>query len=267
MAITAYDILDWVTTQSGHPIGPDEGVSFGPARQEVRGLSVCWMPDPPAIRAAADAGHQLLIHHEALTHPYPGLTFAGCGHGAERQYLAWKTNAQRLTALGQAGLTSCRVHGSADDISIFQACADMLGLSRCVAGEGWSRVFEIEPVPYGELIERVKAATGMPALRATCCEGMGRVVRRVGMPWGGLGLFTNVWFMQGLIEHGLDVMIAGESDNYGMRFCTEVGVDLIETSHEISENPGLAAFAKRLAEAFPDLDVRFIDQPCVWRMA
>jgi len=259
--LTIAEILAWVTAETGRNLGGDEGVQFGPAERAVTGATVCWMPDPPAIRAAAAAGHELLLHHEALTYPYPGL-----GPPAPRA-AAWPTNAARRAALEAGGLTAVRVHGSADRTHIYAAFAERLGLGEPAArGPGALRqVFEIEPVAYRALIERVKAAVGLAGVRATCCGGPDRMIRRVGLPVGGLGLFTNVRYQQALLELGVDAMIAGESDSYGMRFVTEVGVDLIETSHEASEEPGLARWAADLAAAFPALDVRMHEQGTVWR--
>ncbi len=242
----------------------DEGISYGPARQPITGVTVCWMPDPEAVRAADVAGHELMIHHEALTYPYPTYT-----EQRERQYLAWPTNAQRLTAIGQAGLTACRIHTSADEICNFRVVIEMLQLGD-PAERGrtpFEAVFEIAPMPYRALIDRVKKCFNMPAVRATCALGMERTVSRVGLPWGGLGLFVNVGYMQSVIEHHCDVFIAGETDNYAMRFCTELGIDVIETSHEVSEVPGMAQLAKLIGRAFPSLDVKAYRQNCIWRMA
>ncbi len=47
------------------------------------------------------------------------------------------------------------------------------------------------------------------------------------------------------------------------RFAAEAGVDLIETSHEVSENPGLARFAEILQKAFPEAPVVFHEKGVV----
>jgi putative NIF3 family GTP cyclohydrolase 1 type 2 len=95
---------------------------------------------------------------------------------------------------------------------------------------------------------------------------MDRRVKRVGLPWGGMGLFVNVGYQQQLIDQGCDVFIAGETDNYGFRFAQECGIPMIETSHEVSENRGLAHFTEMQAEAFPQMEFRFFENPCVWSM-
>ena len=259
---TIADILAWVAARTGRALFEDEGVQFGPAERDLTGATVCWMPDPPAMRAAAAAGHEVLLHHEALTFPYPGLGPPIPEAGA------WPTNAARRAALEAGGLTAVRIHESADLTHIYAEFVRRLGLGEPTARGGGllQHVFEIEPTPYEQLIERVKAAAGLPGVRATCCTGPDRTIRRVGLPWGGLGLFTNVRYQQALLELGVDAMIAGESDSYGMRFVTEGGVDLIETSHEASEEPGLARWAADLAGAFPGLDVHMHEQGTVWQV-
>ena len=236
---------------------------FGDPSRPISGITVCWMPSAVNIQAAAAAGHELLIHHEALLYPYP------FDHHQPLSALHWNTNYQRLTALGQAGLVATRLHETLDHLFIFDAFAEQLGLTRVLAqgDEYHHRVFGISPVHYSDLVRQVQMAAGMAALRATRVQP-NRIVRRVGMPWGGLGLFVNVSYMQRLIElvPDIDVMIVGETDNYGFRFCAEIGIDVIETSHEISENQGLGQFSKALKKQFSSLDIKHIADPCVWEM-
>ncbi len=256
-----YEIHRWLEKQSARPLYKDEGVMFGDPSRPVTGVTVCWMPSPANIHAAAAAGHDLLIHHEALLYPYP------FDHNQPLSAMHWRTNGQRLAALAQTGLIATRLHATLDQLFIFDTFAEQLGLKRVVAQgtEYHHRVFEIEPTAYVDLIQQVKKATGLKDLRVTGVR-RDRLVRRVGMPWGGLGLFVNVSYVQSLIEliPAIDVMVVGETDNYGFRFCTEIGIDVIETSHEVSENQGLGRFAQALKKKFPSLDVRHIADPCVW---
>ena len=92
-----------------------------------------------------------------------------------------------------------------------------------------------------------------------------RVVSRVGLPWGGLGLSVNVGFIEALLGYDPDVLIAGESDEYAMFYCLDADVPLIETSHAGSENFGLARFAQQLAQHFPGLRVVFHRCPVPWQ--
>ena len=157
------------------------------------------------------------------------------------------------------------MHGSADEICIFDDFADLLELGEPVVSEGFVKIFEIPPTSLADLVAHVKTCLAMPAVRVSTTEGMDQVVRRIGLPWGGLGLFVNVGYQQSLIEQGCDVFIAGETDNYGFRFSQEVGIPMIETSHELSENPGLRRFTGMLQTAFPEVSFSFYENPCVWR--
>ena len=78
-------------------------------------------------------------------------------------------------------------------------------------------------------------------------------------------MFTNVGYQQQLIRMGCDAFIADESDNYGFRFSAECGIPMIETGHEISENPGLLRFALMLEKRFPGLKVTFHECRPVFR--
>ena len=107
----------------------------------------------------------------------------------------------------------------------------------------------------------------MDHVRVSCPTGdIDRLVHRVGLPWGGLGLFVNVSYQNWAIERNCDVLIAGESDSYGFRFSAECGIPMIETSHETSEIPGLRRFTELLAEHHPDVAWLFYDngRPRTW---
>ena len=247
----------------GHPLESDEAVTFGPRRIELTGVSVAWVANEQAIAAAAAAGHNCLIHHESLNFPYPGLGYTG----NERHFLSWEANHSRLSALARHGITAIRIHGSLDELYIYEAFAAQLGLGGYIAQDPAHITYRVyaSPVPtLGELIEHVKRSIGMSAIRATC-EAASRPVKRIGLPWGGLGLFVNVSYMQRVIDLGVDTFICGETDNYGFRFAAESGVAMIETSHEISEAKGLEEFAAELGPAL-GIDCRLVPTPCIWKV-
>ena len=253
------DVIDFVESQSGHRLNRDEGVLYGEHVPAASVVVVCWMATPEAIDFAGEQGADLLIGHEALFFPYPlGANSRPVG------WEAWPVNRRRRERLDLHGLAFLRIHGSADEICIFDDFADLLRLGRPVSAEGLVKVYEIEPVRLSELVVRVKSRTGMKALRVAAEDDP--VVHRVGLPWGGLGLFVNVAYQQSLISLGCDVFIAGESDNYGFRFALEAGIPMIETSHEVSENPGLRHFTKILQARFPATSFTFFENPCCWEI-
>ena len=102
----------------------------------------------------------------------------------------------------------------------------------------------------------------LDAMRVT--GDLNKKVSRVGLPWGGLGLSINACFISRMLDYGVDALIAGETDEYSMFAAADSGVALIETSHTLSENPGLSHFAKILKKEFPELKIIFFSCPRPW---
>ncbi len=268
---TIAQIIARIEQQAGHALNGDEGLFRGEADRRIDKAAVSWAASAEALEWAAARGAQLLIAHESLFFPY----------GAEKipasrpdwmtyptGWEEWPINRRRRELARQADLAVLRIHGSADEISIYDEFAARLGLSEPVAGRPLHRIYAVEPVPLSVWIERVKQATGLPALRVAVAPGPERPIRRIGLPWGGLGLFVNVGYQQGLLaEGGVDLFIAGESDSYGFRFAIENGVTMIETGHEISEEPGMKKFAAWLGAEFPETSFEFFPGGSVWRWA
>jgi putative NIF3 family GTP cyclohydrolase 1 type 2 len=260
---TVQDIINYVTSLTGHPLGREEVIFEGSADRHVTGATICWMATPDAIRSAGSKGHELLIGHESLYYPYEAPYVDRLPAGWED----WPTNRQRRELLVAHDLTFLRIHVSADEICILDDFAKALELGEPVVAAGLLKVYEIAPCTLGALTDHVKACMGLDAVRVSPVIGMEQQVHRVGLPWGGLGLFVNVGYQQQLIAEGCDVFIAGETDNYGFRFAQEAGIPMIETSHEVSENPGLRHFTEMLDEAFPGVEIAFYENPCVWHRA
>lgn len=255
------DIIKRVESLAGHPLNKDEGVHHGTAERRVSGATVAWMATPAAIEAAGKNGHELLIVHESLYFPYNVVNMPNPPPG----WQSWKVNSRRRALLEQQGLTCLRIHGSADEICVFDRFAGLLALGKPVFADGLAKVYEIPECSLDELVSRVKRLLGMSVVRVARAGNGARMVKRVGLPWGGLGLFVNVAYQQRLVELGCDVFIAGEADNYGFRFAVESGISMIETSHEISENPGIRNLTDILAQAFPELDFKYHENECVWK--
>lgn len=268
MRMRVSDLHRWLTQRTGHGLGADEGVMFGDLDRPVTCAAVCWMPSAKNIERAVALGADLLIAHEAVVHPYPRA-----GQSSD-EAPDWPINRVRREILETNRLTLTRLHGTLDELYIYDDFAEQLGLkpTHLVArGEGYAdRIYRIPPTPFGELVERTKRATGLSQLRCSASDPQ-QPVETIGLPWGGLGLFVNVGYVQGLLDLAkasglkIDLLIAGETDNYGMRFATEQGVSMIESSHEVSETRGLARFTDEMAKQFPQLTAHWLDEPCVWQ--
>jgi putative NIF3 family GTP cyclohydrolase 1 type 2 len=261
--MTARELLQPLIEVLGKPLNPDEGFRFGDLSVAVHGVQVCWMCDPNAIAAAVRAQANVIVCHEALFYPYD-IVDGGQFGGKAADFLSWPTNVQRVRLLAEHDLTVIRAHGSVDQLCIFDVFAEQLGLGKPVVDEpDYIKLFEISPRPVSELARDIKQRLGLATIRAAIRDP-DRIVRRIGSTWGGMGLFVNVAYPNQLLEHHPDVLIAGETDNYGFRFVTELGIDVIETSHEVSEDAGLQEFARRVASRV-DVPVSYFKNPIVWQ--
>ena len=252
--MTARELMSWLDEREP-ATGSEEGFKIGDPEAPVSGALVCWMATVPALRQAAAESCNLVICHESLFYPESApLDHERC----------WRTNRVRMELMSDARITVYRAHGKLDRLCIFDDFASALGLRDACAGEGYSRIFPIPPTSLRDLADRAKRAIGLPSVRVVG-DPEGHVAR-IGLPWGGLGLFVNVRFMQQLVDNGADALIAGETDEYAMRFAEDAGMALIETSHAASENIGLRHFAAMLADAHPGLRVVFHDSGTAWRV-
>jgi len=256
-----FELVDFLESKLGHPLGDEEYLSYGDATRDFRNISVSWRIDNHVIQKAVEHQCDLLVHHEALLHPYPLLE-----RGSEPRTLSWKVNAEKLGALRDNGLSTFRLHAAADELFVFKAFADKLGLTplpRESKNDAYfHRVFRTDLPTFGDLVRHVKKAMNLPWVR--CCGDVSTKIRTVGLPWGGMGLFTNVGETQKLVELGADCLVCGESDSHAFCYAAEQNLPAMDTSHELSENPGLAAFSDWLRNHLP-VDVVFIETPCVWR--
>ncbi len=256
------DIIQYVEGITHHSLNRDEGVQHGTELCNITKVTVAWIASPEAIHFAGKSGSELLIAHESLYYPYDVII----SETPPENWRDWKVNKQKYTLLEQYNLSFLRLHGTLDKICIFDDFAELFNLGEPVVADGLVKVYKISPLPLHALVKKVKKQMNMTNLRVADAGDMNQIVSKVGLPWGGVGLYTNVAYQQQLIEHGCDVFIAGESDNYGFRFATECGIPMIETSHELSENPGLRNFTEMLSRSFPDLQFSFYENKCIWHI-
>ena len=238
-----YELLMTVSDWNGRSLGSEEYVTFGDAARAINKVMVSWCVNDQVIDAAVQSGCDAIVHHESLLHPYPLMPGS-----PERPYLSWPANWHKLSRLDRAGLVCARLHGTIDELVIFATEAETLDLERIESKrETYYDCLFRSPTPtFGELVRHVKARWPLPGLRVW--GDPNRKIRRVGLAWGGMGLFVNVGYLQRLKRLGADAVICGESDSMGIHFCVESDLPVIETSHEASENAGLEKFSALLSE-------------------
>lgn len=267
MNLTARGLEKVLSTLCGQSLSVDEGLKFGNPNTQINGIVNCWMFNAEVAALARKENCNLILSHESLYVPYgigEGTPFGGFAE----DYLIWPANARRTRELVEGDLHFVRFHGHADQVCVFHAFAEQLGLTEEVAPGpfGYDVVYQHAPRSVSEWIEHVKMCTGMKTLRVASYD-YSRLVTKIGLAWGGMGLFVNIHYPMKLIELGSELIIAGETDNYGFRFMQESGADVIECSHEISENRGIAKLGDLLREELSDMKIVDYCNPCVWTAA
>jgi putative NIF3 family GTP cyclohydrolase 1 type 2 len=237
----------------------DEGLLYGQPNARVSKLMVCWMATVEALQYAIQNGVDTIIAHEALYYPKDALSA-----GNVPEFMSWRINLNRVALLEQGQMALLRCHGTLDSYCVFDDFAALLGLGEPVVKEpNLVQVYDGAGKTFADYLSRVKSLFSLDHVRHTKTDP-GRVIQRIGLPWGGLGLSNNARYMQSLVDQQCDLFIAGELDNYGIRFAVDSGIAMIETGHEISENPGLRHFAQTLAGVFKTLDVIFYENKPVF---
>ncbi len=259
---TANDIIRWVEELQGWPIHHEEGIHHGSGEAEITGVTVCWKASPGAIEAAGKRGDNLIVGHESLHYPY----YFDFDPDRTPGWQEWTINTRRMAALDTHNLTYLRLHSSIDGMCIATDMAAWLELGEPVKDAKGRRAYEIPECTLGELVTKVKRISGMEALRVSSPDGMDMKVKRVGLLVGGAALCANGGAFEPGVRSGIDVFVGGETDNYGFRYATESGIALIETSHEICENPGFRHFSEMIQEKFAGLRVTFYENQCPYEV-
>ena len=256
------ELTDWIQELGAGQLGGEEQLFFGRHDREIRRALVCWMSSVDALRIAVARKCELVLCHETVLYPNGAPLVS-----APADYMTWETNRRRLELIEKGDLLVQRLHASLDRICIFDDFARKLGLGAPSADRGnLVRAYDIPPVRFDRLVERAKRAVGMQRLRVSPRAGH-RMVRRVGLPWGGLGLFVNVGYPAALERLGCDCFICGEIDCYTMHFARDSGVLFIETSHDASENIGLRHFTGMAARRFPGVKFHCFANRVPWAVA
>ena len=262
----AQTIEDYAPLDSGTP-GDELGFIYGDGDVELTGLSVCWSPTLEVVRRTGELGHNMIVSHEPLFFQSRWSVDAEAGDTwfEERPDAEKTVNRNRVTALDAICTCVYRAHSNWDpapEIGIVDALATDLELGPALKRGKYSTVHEIEPIAVRDLAKRVKYILGTGPLRVV--GDLERTVTRVGTLVGGLGQMFNSPEEMDLM--GAEAVVAGECLAYTFWSAIEHDVAIIEAGHCSSENPGMQAMAKWLAEKYPDLKVQFLDSGEPWHV-
>lgn len=239
------DILHFLETIAPQNLKCDwdnVGLLCGCAGQEVRKILVALDPFDHVCREAAEIGADLLVtHHPLIFQPLTAITCdttTGCA----------------VMTLIKNGIAAVNAHTNLDcaDGGVNDTLAERLGLTAIQKipqdPAGLLRQGEIEPQRLDTFLAHIKSALN--------CEGLryvsgGRQVCRVAVGGGACGSE-----IAAVLQSGCNTFIT--ADVKYNQFCDakELGLNLIDAGHFPTENPVVTVLAKKIAHAFPDLEVK-----------
>lgn len=235
-------------------------VKIGDPSRPVHKAGVCWYPALATVRAARDAGCDLLIVHEPTfwEHAAP-----------EQQWRDKEPGTTKRRLLEEAGMVILRAHDTWDnwpELGIRDSWARGLGFTQRLH-EGSHRhyhgLYAIEPRTLREFARYV--AERIRPLGEDSVQVMGDPDRIVSRPSLGVGCILPDAEM---VELGSDVLLMcfdGASYWAHRERLYEMGAAIVTVEHGTTEMWGLESLCKHLAEVFPDIQFEyFAEHPRTW---
>jgi len=257
--VTPNGIRDYLLAHSPW-VKPDKTVDtikIGDPDKPVHKAGVCWYPSIENIRAAHDAGCDLLVCHEPTFWEH---------QAAEPTWRNKAPGAAKREFLEQTGMTILRAHDTWDqwpEIGIRDAWARFLGLDKRVYASTADNYYGVYEVPKQTLREFARYVAGkVKPIGEDSVRVMGDPERAVSRPAVGVGCAVPD---TECVEAGADVLIVcydGASYWAQRERMHELGAAVIVVEHGTSEIPGIMALRDHLAEKFPQIEFIYLAEHC-----
>ena len=249
---TVADILNLVETLAPRSMKMEwdnVGLLCGSKTTPVTKVLVALDPFEHVCAEAARWGAELIVtHHPLIFRPLPAITDeTSIGRG--------------LMTLIRSGISAVNAHTNLDQApgGVNDALARKLALVQvevlnpCVTtenGEPWGllRSGQVPEQPLDAFLNRVKTLLG--------CEGLryvngGKPVHKVCVGGG-----SCADGMHEAIAAGCDTFVTADVKYNQFWDAHDLGLNLIDAGHFYTENPVTAVLAKRIADAFPEVEVK-----------
>ena len=241
---TVADILEFVETLAPRSLKMDwdnVGLNCGSRNAPVSKIMLALDPFEHVCKEAAEWGADLLVtHHPLIFRPIPMVTDdAAITRG--------------MMELIRNNISHICAHTNLDcaEGGVNDALATVLGLEDVEPLGAYGGMMRCGYVPEQSLetfLGFVKETLHCDGLRY--CDG-GKPVRKVAVGGGSCsdGLYDT-------ILAGCDTFVTSDVKYNGFWDAKEQGLNLIDAGHFHTENPVIAVLAKKIAAAFPDVEVK-----------
>lgn len=218
------------------------GLLCGSRKTEVTRILVALDPFEHVCREAADWGAQLIVtHHPLIFRPLPNVTDeTSIGRG--------------IMALCRHGISAVNAHTNLDCAAggVNDVLADTLGLvnTSTVPGDahGLLRMGETESQSLERFLATVKEKLHCEGLRYV--DG-GKPVQKVAVGGG-----SCADGMLDALDAGCDTFVTSDIKYNQFWDAKDLGLNLIDAGHFCTENPVVAVLARKIAAAFPEIEVK-----------
>lgn len=249
---TVQDILNFVEALAPRSMKMDwdnVGLLCGSRHSQVTKLLVALDPFEHVCQEAAGMGAQLLVtHHPLIFRPLSAITDDSA-------------ITRGIMLLCREGISAVNAHTNLDCApgGVNDVLAKVLGLADIAvvnpsgtdeAGNEWGllRCGTVAQQPLEHFLTTVKDALH--------CEGLryvsgGRPVRRVAVGGG-----SCAGGMLDALDAGCDTFVTADVKYNQFWDAKELGLNLIDAGHFHTENPVVAVLAEKIAERFPDVEVK-----------
>lgn len=225
------------------PEGRD-GLKWGNPDAEVRAVATTWMATVDVIERAAELGCNVIVTHEPTFH-WDDVR----SDKAEYEIAAERNTpvAAKQELLDKHSMAVIRIHDLWDGFpehGITDSLARSLNWRKRITDRTQVPVFEVRPVPLGEVARYVKVRLRLRAVRVV--GDMSADVSKIALA---VGAFGGLPVVQQAMELGAECLVGGECSEWQVvRFCEDNSFGLLLLGHAESEEPGMAAMADFLRE-------------------
>jgi len=239
-----------------------DGFKFGDQTTEIKGTAVTWMATMSVIETAISHGHNFIVTHEPTFYNLFKILPFPCPKSRDRDQIEDFENdlvyRKKIDYLSRNNMVVYRLHDTWDTLDaygILDSWATALSFNKMIAFDGHHKVYEISPIPLGELGKQIKRRMKLKCIRIV--GKLESIARKIGLGVGAWGTIDN---LKACMKMGADVFVTGETCEWQtVRFAEDCGIAMIVVGHINSENFGMRNLARFLRNAFPHLNVEFID--------
>ena len=254
---TVADILAFVETLAPRYMKEDwdnVGLNCGHMDRPVKKILVALDPFTQVCQEAKEVGADLLVTHHALLWKPGFITDAD-------------TQGRNTLVLSENGIAHINAHtnldcapgGVNDELARKLALVNVRvirpqGVDESGAEWGLLRMGDVPEQPLDAFLNRVKTLLGNEGLRYV--DG-GKSVRKVAVGGG-----SCAGGMREVGAAGCDTFVTADIKYNQFWDARDLGLNLIDAGHFHTENPVVAVLAKKIAAAFPEVEVKISENHC-----